>query len=287
MIHKSKQTAFILADRRLFDYLKEKTDERKTRLEAYCDLLDKASAGFVSPFLKGHEQELGTDQCHVTISDLAVDWRWHRATVRSFLDRMEEYGQLSKTKLAKSIIITMPVSATPDGDGIGSIEKDFAKDVNEVLSAWEIDKLSTEEAGTLIGQLVQTATSEFANSRGMICSDTTLANEQSNDQEHEKTSSETHCTDFKQTAFALIAQSAIGKVLFKSRFDDINSLLEFYHEDLDDDLPSVLEVSKVLAELVIDGKSSSLDAESTNCREQFKSLCKPFKALVSQSIEQR
>ncbi len=287
MTHKSKQTAFISADRRLFDYLKEKTDERKTRLEAYCDLLDKASAGFISPFLKGHEQELGTDQCHVTISDLAVDWRWHRATVRSFLDKLEEYGQLSKTKLAKSVIITMPVSATPDGDGIGSIEKDFAKDVNKVLSAWEIDKLSTEEAGSLIGQLVQTATSGFANSRGMICSDTTLANEQSNDQEHEKTSSEIHCTDFKQTAFALIAQSAIGKVLFKSRFDDINSLLEFYHEDLDDDLPSVLEVSKVLAELVIDGKSSSLDAESTNCREQFKSLCKPFKALISQSIEQQ
>ena len=42
----------ILADREVFEYLKEKGDERKTRTEAYCDLLDKSLAGFVSPFFK-------------------------------------------------------------------------------------------------------------------------------------------------------------------------------------------------------------------------------------------
>ena len=36
----------ILADREVFDYLKEKGDDRKTRTEAYCDLLDKSLAGF-------------------------------------------------------------------------------------------------------------------------------------------------------------------------------------------------------------------------------------------------
>ncbi len=109
MTHKQKKSTHILAPRELFDYLKEKAEERKSRLEAYCDLLDKTSAGFVSPFLKGQECELETDQCHVTISDLASDWRWHRATVRLFLDNLENFGQLKRTKLPKSVIITMPV----------------------------------------------------------------------------------------------------------------------------------------------------------------------------------
>lgn len=51
-------TVPILADREVFDYLKEKVGERKTKTEAYCDLLDKALAGFVSPFLRNQEFEL-------------------------------------------------------------------------------------------------------------------------------------------------------------------------------------------------------------------------------------
>lgn len=50
MENKQKIPVSILADRGVFDYLKEKVGERKTKTEAYCDLLDKALAGFVSPF---------------------------------------------------------------------------------------------------------------------------------------------------------------------------------------------------------------------------------------------
>ena len=61
-------TVPILADREVFDYLKEKVGERKTKTEAYCDLLDKTLAGFVSPFLRNQEFELHPNQCHVTVS---------------------------------------------------------------------------------------------------------------------------------------------------------------------------------------------------------------------------
>ena len=47
-----EKPASILADIKVFDYLKEKTGDRKTKTEAYCDLLNKSLAGFVSPFLK-------------------------------------------------------------------------------------------------------------------------------------------------------------------------------------------------------------------------------------------
>ena len=38
-------------------------------------LLDKALSGFVSPFLRRQDYELQPNQCHVTVSDLASEWR--------------------------------------------------------------------------------------------------------------------------------------------------------------------------------------------------------------------
>lgn len=101
MKNKQKLSASIIADVEVFDFLKEKVGERKTRTEAYCDLLDKSQNGFISPFLRRVDYALEPHQCHVTISDLATEWRWHRATVRSFLDALEEMGQLKRVKLAK------------------------------------------------------------------------------------------------------------------------------------------------------------------------------------------
>lgn len=40
-----EKPASILADIKVFDYLKEKTGDRKTKTEAYCDLLNKSLAG--------------------------------------------------------------------------------------------------------------------------------------------------------------------------------------------------------------------------------------------------
>ena len=68
MKNKEEMTATISASIGLFDFLKEKVGERKTRTEAYCDLLDKSLAGFVSPFLRNQDFELRPRQCHVTVS---------------------------------------------------------------------------------------------------------------------------------------------------------------------------------------------------------------------------
>ena len=94
MKDKNRAANQVLADMMFFDFLKEKVGERKTKTGAYYDLLEKATAGFIAPFLKNHEYVLQADQCHVTISDLAVEWHWHRATVRAFLDKLEEMGYI-------------------------------------------------------------------------------------------------------------------------------------------------------------------------------------------------
>ena len=111
MKNSQENTTFILADVKVFDFLKEKAGERKTKTEAYWDLLDRSMAGFVSPFVRKVERKLLSNQCHVTISDLAESWHWHRATVRTFLDALESFGLLERTKLKKSVIITMTVQS--------------------------------------------------------------------------------------------------------------------------------------------------------------------------------
>ena len=58
MKNKEEMTATISASTGLFDFLKEKVGDRKTRTEAYCDLLDKSLAGFVSPFLRKQDFQL-------------------------------------------------------------------------------------------------------------------------------------------------------------------------------------------------------------------------------------
>ena len=108
MENKKRMPATVLAQMEVFDYLKEKVGERKTRTEAYCDLLDKAMAGFVSSYLRRQDYELRPCQCHVTVSDLAVEWRWHRATVRSFLDTLESFGLLTRIRLPKSVVSPYP-----------------------------------------------------------------------------------------------------------------------------------------------------------------------------------
>ena len=118
MKNKEEMTATISASTGLFDFLKEKVGDRKTRTEAYCDLLDKSLAGFVSPFLRKQDFQLQQGQCHVTVSDLAAEWHWHRATVRSFLETLESLGQLERTRLPKSMVITMRLH---DGNPCGKV----------------------------------------------------------------------------------------------------------------------------------------------------------------------
>lgn len=58
MENSQENTTFILADVKVFDFLKEKAGDRKTKTEAYWDLLDRSMAGFVSPFVRKVERKL-------------------------------------------------------------------------------------------------------------------------------------------------------------------------------------------------------------------------------------
>ena len=147
MKHNKEKPTTVSVDIGLFLYLQEKVCERKTKTEAYCNLLKKASENFVSPILKNRNQELNINQCHVTITDLSVEWHWHRSTVRSFLETLEEYGQIEIIRLPKSFLITMPVGINGTADTTDTEYFGLTYKLQTVLSNWESDNMSTLEAG--------------------------------------------------------------------------------------------------------------------------------------------
>lgn len=85
-------------DMALLQFLRSKNTERFTKLDAFCYLIGK-----MSEQTKAHKGDSSSDVsplCHGgftgSISELANDWHWHRATVRSFLDGLESLGVIER-----------------------------------------------------------------------------------------------------------------------------------------------------------------------------------------------
>ena len=94
-------------DRSLLEYLKPKLEDRFSKLEAYCDLLSRASSGAFVAANGERREELVPGQFVASISELARKWKWQRATVRSFVEGLVALGQLSYKPFVKSYIFTV------------------------------------------------------------------------------------------------------------------------------------------------------------------------------------
>ena len=282
MKHNPQHAAVVSAEVSMFDYLQEKVGERKTRIEAYCDLMEKASARFVSPFLKKSDQSLDKNQCHVTITDLAAEWKWHRATVRTFLERLEEYRQLTIERLPKSMVITMPSPANLQTTIIGKPTDLFSDEVSHMLSEWAVGNITAKDAGSAIGKAIDTCTHERA-----VTERNEFSHEIGTDEPSRANTPDGKEVSPTDKVVRLIVEHTFYNVLAEAADKDTAPLTDFFHEDLMDDWQSVLEASKVIAELVLTGSSASLDYESKSTQAQFRALCDPFKAILAQGLALR
>ena len=107
------------SDTRLLHYLRSKNGDRFTKIDAFCDLIDRMTEQ--SKGRKGINETspspLQYGQFTSSISELAKDWHWHRATVRTFLDGLESQGFLTRQldgrnyifRLRTSMGVTVPV----------------------------------------------------------------------------------------------------------------------------------------------------------------------------------
>ena len=94
-------------DRSLLEYLKPKPQDRYSKLEAYCDLLSRAATSSYSAKVGGQQIELLPGQFVATISELGRKWQWQRATVRQFLEGLEDLGQISSIPVAKNQVFSV------------------------------------------------------------------------------------------------------------------------------------------------------------------------------------
>lgn len=268
----------ILANVEVFDYLKEKVGERKTRTEAYSDLLDKSLAGFVSPFLRKQDYELRPCQCHVTVSDLASEWHWHRATVRSFLDTLETLGQLERTRLTKSVVITMPLQ-TGHAAGSRNVQETpgLADQLRAVLSDWVIGKAELDDVGDECEQLVRQAMIE-AGLPGICPKPDNFSSVNLAASDDERTVR--ICT----TALGCVAHAAMQRALRKRRFDNGSEFLEHFRTRLYGDWMGIVEISRLLAKYILDPEAED-DHLDDNDKEIFDALSNPFMALAARAQE--
>ena len=63
-------------DRSLLEYLKPKSEDRYSKLEAYCDLLTRATSGTYSTSVVVGNLKILPGQFVATISELARKWQW-------------------------------------------------------------------------------------------------------------------------------------------------------------------------------------------------------------------
>lgn len=102
----SYEVSHVVITPRLIEFLKQKPKGRFTRLEAYFDLLSRAMVK--KPFSvlpKAASAEL-LGEFDTTVTELAGDWAWQRATVRDFLSELSAIGQLARADSYKTMTIT-------------------------------------------------------------------------------------------------------------------------------------------------------------------------------------
>ena len=74
----------IIADKELLEFLRSDEEERFSKMDALCDLLDKASGESRDSLTYfGTTVTLRKGQFVTTVSNLARQWKWHRATTRT------------------------------------------------------------------------------------------------------------------------------------------------------------------------------------------------------------
>lgn len=270
MKDKNRTANHVLADMMFFDYLKEKVGERKTKTGAYYDLLEKSTAGFVAPFLKNHEYVLQDAQCHVTISDLASDWHWHRATVRAFLDKLEGMGYIRRTRFAKSVVITVTFTPLSNGEVptsyTGQAEPRPADELEQALSKWITGNLSDNDMGDVCGHYYDDRMKLLADNPDISHSGSKSAMDK----------------DIRnkliQEIMERIAVAGLKRAIRNSRFDDPTAFMDFFHKELGDEWSSLLEASKLTAKMILDCDNKMVSSGSDES-DMLATLRQPFKAL--------
>lgn len=216
----------------------------------------------------------------MTVSDLATEWRWHRATVRSFLDTLESFGQLERTKLPKSMVITMHLHdgshAVPDTvQGTAGI----VRQLNGILSGWVNGNITSGDAGIACGQIVHKAITD-AGLKDELPEDDCRVTLQKLPERMDARVLEIHTS-----AVECIVLAALRKVLGRSKPEESMELMQYFCLDLGASWPSFIDLSKTLAEQILNsGKEKDIDHDDDR-QLLLDDLHDPFLSAAAKALE--
>ena len=262
----------------LLEFLKERSGVRLSKLEAYLDLVDKASVQYIPKDLCRQEFTLSGGQFVITITELAECWHWHRATVRTFIEQLEKMSRISVTRLTKSQVITIPLLAeTPATSPIDTALEEFRQKMRTALDGWRSGTMSASACASECEQLYEQATEDVA---------AILQNADSGNivgkMPYGSNMPESVGHAFCMTALTAVCEAAFHQVLGQdAEQSQAVSLLPFFYKDLGGDWLSFIEAVKAISELALDGSSPALQQESAAIKSQFRSLCRPFLAVIA------
>ena len=108
----------IIADKELLEFLRSDEEERFSKMDALCDLLDKASGesrGSLTYF--GATVTMRKGQIVTAVGTRDRQWDWRRETASRDLDALENFGMARIDAHKKFFLITMNYTL-PETEGL-------------------------------------------------------------------------------------------------------------------------------------------------------------------------
>lgn len=248
--------------------LQDRHNERYSKHEAFCYLLDKACEHYMPKAVsKEVADELKGFQFITTKTQLAGDWHWHRATVRQFLEKLTEHGLINCKEFdTKYTIITMYGME----DGNVPIVQDSLLEpfIRFTIDSWLNGSSTTEETAVVCGQIVKGA---VALSQGKDA--TTISSDKQLQPDDIATCTIGRLVD----SISLIGEEERNKHKLR------NAIFKFFTRVLNRDWLQLLLLIKELSDIASHGKAASVKLNTAEDMSLFQSLCSAYKVCCPTS----
>ena len=248
--------------------LQDRHNERYSKHEAFCYLLDKACEHYMPKAVsKEVADELKGFQFITTKTQLAGDWHWHRATVRQFLEKLTEHGLINCKEFdTKYTIITM--YGIEDGN-VPIVQDSLLEPfIRFTIDSWLNGSSTTEETAVVCGQIVKGA---VALSQGKDA--TTISSDKQLQPDDIATCTIGRLVD----SISLIGEEERSKHKLR------NAIFKFFTRVLNRDWLQLLLLIKELPDIASHGKAASVKLNTAEDMSLFQSLCSAYKACCPTS----
>ena len=242
--------------------LQDRHNERYSKHEAFCYLLDKACEHYMPKAVsKEVADELKGFQFITTKTQLAGDWHWHRATVRQFLEKLTEHGLINCKEFdTKYTIITM--YGIEDGN-VPIVQDSLLEPfIRFTIDSWLNGSSTTEETAVVCGQIVKGA---VALSQGKDA--TTISSDKQLQPDDIATCTIGRLVD----SISLIGEEERSKHKLR------NAIFKFFTRVLNRDWLQLLLLIKELPDITGYGKAASIKLKTAEDMSLFQSLCSAYK----------